>query len=99
MNVFELRDQPVADYAVYVRSLIRFRGQNEMGPARLARLASQEDKEAGRELRGSPPDFLLANSVMLELLLSRPTTLRGTGTACSTKGSPCERIRSPRRHD
>jgi len=41
------------------------------GPVRVARYTGQESQEAREELRTRPPDVLLTNYVMLELLLTR----------------------------
>ena len=42
------------------------------GPVRFARFTGQESEEERHEIRGNPPDILLTNYVMLELLLTRP---------------------------
>ena len=42
------------------------------GPVRFARFTGQEKEEERHEIRGNPPDILLTNYVMLELLLTRP---------------------------
>lgn len=42
------------------------------GPVRFARYTGQEKDERRREIIASPPDILLTNYVMLELLLTRP---------------------------
>ncbi|MFG3199811.1 protein kinase [Streptomyces sp. NPDC048208] len=41
-------------------------------PVTFARYTGQESKEDRRELRRNPPDILLTNYVMLELMLTRP---------------------------
>ncbi|MDX3572291.1 protein kinase domain-containing protein [Streptomyces sp. ID05-47C] len=41
-------------------------------PVTFARYTGQESKEDRRELRKNPPDILLTNYVMLELMLTRP---------------------------
>lgn len=41
-------------------------------PVTFARYTGQEDDAARKEILGSPPDILLTNYVMLELLLTRP---------------------------
>nr|WP_221174688.1 protein kinase [Streptomyces sp. ID38640] len=41
-------------------------------PVTFARYTGQEDEERRREIRDSPPDILLTNYVMLELMLTRP---------------------------
>ena len=45
---------------------------NGRGPVRFARYTGQEKEEERHEIRGNPPDILLTNYVMLELLLTRP---------------------------
>ena len=42
------------------------------GPVRFARFTGQESPENRHEIRANPPDILLTNYVMLELLLTRP---------------------------
>src|SRR5262245_14154255 len=42
------------------------------GPARFARYTGQEDDEERQRIIAEPPDILLTNYVMLELLLTRP---------------------------
>ncbi|MEV5865234.1 protein kinase [Streptomyces tendae] len=41
-------------------------------PVTFARYTGQEDDEKRREIRDNPPDILLTNYVMLELMLTRP---------------------------
>ncbi|NED50337.1 DEAD/DEAH box helicase, partial [Micromonospora aurantiaca] len=41
-------------------------------PVTFARYTGQEDDERRREIRDDPPDILLTNYVMLELMLTRP---------------------------
>ncbi|XLE06836.1 protein kinase [Streptomyces sp. Pv4-95] len=41
-------------------------------PVTFARYTGQEDEERRKELRRNPPDILLTNYVMLELMLTRP---------------------------
>ncbi|MEU5365857.1 protein kinase [Streptomyces sp. NPDC005925] len=41
-------------------------------PVTFARYTGQEDDEKRREIRDAPPDILLTNYVMLELMLTRP---------------------------
>lgn len=41
-------------------------------PVTFARYTGQEDDEKRKEIRNSPPDILLTNYVMLELMLTRP---------------------------
>ncbi|GGR26284.1 protein kinase domain-containing protein [Streptomyces roseolus] len=41
-------------------------------PVTFARYTGQEDDERRREIRDNPPDILLTNYVMLELMLTRP---------------------------
>jgi len=43
-------------------------------PVTFARYTGQEDDETRRKIRKNPPDILLTNYVMLELMLTRPTT-------------------------
>ncbi len=45
---------------------------DDRGPVRFARFTGQEKEEERQEIRGNPPDILLTNYVMLELLLTRP---------------------------
>ncbi|MEV5239855.1 protein kinase [Streptomyces cinnamoneus] len=48
-------------------------GYSEGGePVTFARYTGQEDDEKRREIRDNPPDILLTNYVMLELMLTRP---------------------------
>ncbi|WP_405754016.1 protein kinase [Streptomyces sp. NBC_01411] len=42
-------------------------------PVTFARYTGQEDDEKRKEIRDNPPDILLTNYVMLELMLTRPT--------------------------
>jgi len=42
------------------------------GPVRFAQFTGQESEDERHEIRGNPPDILLTNYVMLELLLTRP---------------------------
>lgn len=41
-------------------------------PVRFARYTGQEKEEARDEILNNPPDVLLTNYVMLELILTRP---------------------------
>jgi len=45
------------------------------GPVTFARYTGQENKERRQEIIASPPDILLTNYVMLELILTRPHDL------------------------
>ena len=45
---------------------------NESGPVTFARYTGQETEEEKQEVRANPPDILLTNYVMLELILTRP---------------------------
>ncbi len=45
---------------------------DKKGPVRFARFTGQETDEERQEIRANPPDILLTNYVMLELLLTRP---------------------------
>jgi hypothetical protein len=46
------------------------------GPVTYARYTGQESDERRREIRDNPPDILLTNYVMLELMLTRPDDRR-----------------------
>ncbi|MBT3391937.1 MAG: DEAD/DEAH box helicase [Chloroflexi bacterium] len=45
---------------------------DNIGPVRFARFTGQESDEQRNAIRANPPDILLTNYVMLELLLTRP---------------------------
>jgi len=45
---------------------------NERGPVTFRRYTGQESEEEKQEIRANPPDILLTNYVMLELILTRP---------------------------
>lgn len=45
---------------------------NERGPVRFARYTGQEKEEERREIQQNPPDILLTNYMMLDLILTRP---------------------------
>jgi len=49
---------------------------NNRGPVRFARYTGQEKEPERHETRANPPDILLTNYVMLELLLTRPDDRR-----------------------
>lgn len=44
---------------------------NHQGPVRFARYTGQESEEERQEIKANPPDILLTNYVMLDLLLTR----------------------------
>ena len=45
---------------------------NENGPVSFKRYTGQENEDEKQEVRANPPDILLTNYVMLELILTRP---------------------------
>lgn len=45
---------------------------NERGPVRFARYTGQEDEQTRRQIQANPPDILLTNYMMLDLILTRP---------------------------
>ena len=49
---------------------------NDQGPITFARFTGQESNERKNEIRANPPDILLTNYVMLEMLLTRPEDRR-----------------------
>jgi ATP-dependent helicase YprA (DUF1998 family)/very-short-patch-repair endonuclease len=49
---------------------------NQKGPVTFARYTGQEQTEQREEIMANPPDILLTNYVMLELLLTRPKERR-----------------------
>ena len=52
-------------------------------PVRYARYTGQEDDEQRKALMMSPPDILLTNYVMLELILTRPRDTSGSSSSTS----------------
>jgi hypothetical protein len=71
-------------------------------PVTFARYTGQEDDETRRQVLSSPPDILLTNYVMLELMLTRPEE-RGCWSGqprafvswCSTSCTPTAGARAP----
>jgi ATP-dependent helicase YprA (DUF1998 family) len=57
------------------------------GPVTFERYTGQEDEETRTRIIATPPDILLTNYVMLELILTRPT-----GGACRWRRRRWERL-------
>ena len=70
-------------------------------PVRFARYTGQERGETREAIRSNPPDILLTNYMMLELLLTRSEdrelvrSARGSGSSCSTSCTPIAAARAP----
>ncbi|MGI8405223.1 MAG: DEAD/DEAH box helicase, partial [Thermomicrobiales bacterium] len=54
-----------------LEELEKFLGPSETSPVTYQRYTGQEDDEARNRIRANPPDILLTNYVMLELILTR----------------------------
>jgi superfamily II DNA/RNA helicase len=55
-----------------LEKFLKFGFPNNAGPVTFARYTGQEKEERRQEIIAAPPDILLTNYVMLELLLTRP---------------------------
>jgi ATP-dependent helicase YprA (DUF1998 family)/very-short-patch-repair endonuclease len=59
-----------------LRKFLQFGFPNQRGPVTFARYTGQEKEETREAIMANPPDILLTNYVMLELLLTRPRERR-----------------------
>ncbi len=72
------------------------------GPVTFARYTGQESDEERHAIIANPPDILLTNYVMMELILTRPFEqqlrrgrARACGSSCSTSSTPTAAGRAP----
>ena len=80
-----------------LEKFLQFGYANGEGPVTFARYTGQESPDERRQVLARPPDILLTNYVMLDLVLTRPeerqhlvSAARTCSFSCSTSSTPIE---------